>query len=232
MTKTPIHMTPDGGGPDDDDLIAAEYVLGTLPHDERIAAEARIAREAGFAARVEAWEARFSPLNLGYEPEHAPDLLPAIEARIFGTPAKVQQRNLARLAWVLMGGALAALALIMLVMSQTDGFNPPADRYAATLEADGLPLVFAAAWSAESKELQVTRTLGLAAQAGRDYELWLIGGDGVPISLGLLRGHETRVDLPTLRPGIVLAVSLEPAGGSPSGKPTGPVLVSGPVTKL
>jgi anti-sigma-K factor RskA len=31
--------------------------------------------------------------------------------------------------------------------------------------------------------------------------------------------------------GITLAVSLEPQGGSPTGKPTGPVLTSGPATQ-
>ncbi|MFC2968267.1 anti-sigma factor [Acidimangrovimonas pyrenivorans] len=230
MNESPISLGP--GADSRDDVIAAEYVLGTLPRDERLVAEHRIEEEPDFAALVADWEHRFSPLNMAYEPEHAPDLLPQIEARIFGTPARVQQRNLMRLAWVLVGGALAAVALLTLVMNHTDGFDAPADRYAATIEARGMPLVFAAAWSAETKELQVSRTVGLAAEKGRDYELWLIAKGGVPISLGLLRGGVTKLSLPALRPGAVLAVSLEPIGGSRTGAPTGPVLVTGPLTKL
>ncbi len=61
-------------------------------------------------------------------------------------------------------------------------------------------------------------------------ELWVLRDDGVPVSLGLLpqagdRVHslaDTTVD--ALRRGSVLAVSLEPVGGSPEAAPTGPVL--------
>jgi len=33
-----------------------------------------------------------------------------------------------------------------------------------------------------------------------------------------------------MRAGATLAVSVEPAGGSPTGKPTGPIIVSGQIT--
>jgi anti-sigma-K factor RskA len=55
---------------DDPDLIAGEYVLGTLEAGERAAAEEFAAKEPGFAAAVIAWERRFAPLN---------DLIVAVE---------------------------------------------------------------------------------------------------------------------------------------------------------
>ena len=55
---------PDAGG---DDHVAAEYVLGVLPAEERQALARRIETDAGFARLVEAWEARLSPLNSGYD---------------------------------------------------------------------------------------------------------------------------------------------------------------------
>lgn len=58
---------------DDPDLIAGEYVLGTLEAGERAAAEEFAAKEPGFAAAVIAWERRFAPLN---------DLIAAIEPPI------------------------------------------------------------------------------------------------------------------------------------------------------
>lgn len=70
---------------------------------------------------------------------------------------------------------------------------------------------------------------GPQASASRDLELWLIpGGDGAPVSLGLLAGKGNVTVLPReyrIRAGDVLALSEEPAGGSPTGRPTGPVLV-------
>ena len=95
---------------DADDLLAAEYVLGTLDRSERLAAEARIKADPGFARAVEDWENRLSGLNDGYAPVPAPDLLPQIEARLFPAPPK---RRFGRLAgWL--AGALTAGALAVL----------------------------------------------------------------------------------------------------------------------
>jgi anti-sigma-K factor RskA len=64
--------------------------------------------------------------------------------------------------------------------------------------------------------------------------MWILPeGDGKPISLGLITTHETQVmRIPAAMaakldaaPG--LAMSVEPAGGSPTGLPTGPVLYMG-----
>jgi anti-sigma-K factor RskA len=64
------------------------------------------------------------------------------------------------------------------------------------------------------------------------FELWDIAG-GPPRPLGLLPQNLGRaVALPVTQlppPGGVLAVSLEPPGGSPTGLPTGPVLYQGKV---
>ena len=57
--------------------------------------------------------------------------------------------------------------------------------------------------------------------------------DGVPRSLGVLSGTgsgELTIQQPVqqlIQDGATLAVSLEPAGGSPAGAPTGPVIASG-----
>ncbi len=73
---------------------------------------------------------------------------------------------------------------------------------------------------------------------GRVPELWLIPADGTPRSLGLIDlGGVQKVSVsPTLlklvAEGAVLAVSLEPAGGSPTGLPTGPVVATGKLTNL
>jgi anti-sigma-K factor RskA len=66
--------------------------------------------------------------------------------------------------------------------------------------------------------------------AGKSYELWGLPDGGAPVSLGLLPASgEVRRDLVAaqrvaLAASTKVAVSLEPAGGSPTGAPTGPVL--------
>ncbi len=69
-------------------------------------------------------------------------------------------------------------------------------------------------------------------------ELWLIGADGKPKPLGLLdpaRPAAMRLPEPLGRGVVekaVLAVSLEPRGGSPTGLPTGPVVAKGAILAL
>ena len=71
-----------------DDLLAAEYVLGVLPLAERLAAEARMKTDAAFAERVSLWVAHFAPLNEAYASVPVPpDLLTRFESR----PAKSGQ---------------------------------------------------------------------------------------------------------------------------------------------
>ena len=77
-----------------------------------------------------------------------------------------------------------------------------------------------------------------SADATRVPELWLIPADGKPRPVGLLRADRTvtltlPADLAALAKGdAVLAVSLEPPGGSTTGLPTGPVIATGKLTSL
>ena len=77
-----------------------------------------------------------------------------------------------------------------------------------------------------------------SADATRVPELWLIPSDGKPRALGLLSADRSvSITMPTdFAPlavsNAVLAVSLEPPGGSPTGQPTGPVIATGKLTNL
>ena len=48
---------------DDDDHVAAEYVLGSLDADERASAALRLGSDTAFAGLVSAWERRLTPLS-------------------------------------------------------------------------------------------------------------------------------------------------------------------------
>jgi anti-sigma-K factor RskA len=240
--------------PEDDSALAGEYVLGVLDQAERAAFEARLRREPALAAAVARWESDLTVLNAGFAEAPAPNLLPAIEARLFGTaPAGAARGAAGRLGrWWLqalggagLAGALGVLAVAVLPPpvppsppappeGPTIVETPPAAGtvLAATLGAEGQALVYAARYDAAAGELVLTRQGGAAAETGRVHELWLIAGQAAPVSLGLVEAAEFRRPLAALPQGAVLAISLEPAGGSPTGAPTGPVLVTGTVTAL
>ena len=101
-------------------------------------------------------------------------------------------------------------------------------------EANTVKLV---AYYDEAKgELRLNRTEGAAA-TGRSFELWLIAGQDAPVSLGVLpTANTTRLVVPVnIRAkfkGGVLAISDEPAGGSPTGAPTGAVLATGQLASI
>lgn len=70
------------------------------------------------------------------------------------------------------------------------------------------------------------------------HELWAIAGDAAPVSLGVVpeNGRITLTLPDALRgspqSGLVLALSDEPPGGSPTGAPTGDVLAVGEVLDI
>lgn len=209
---------------EEDDLLAAEYVLGVLDLAERGPAEARLRRDPEFARRVTEWENRLAGLNEEFAPAPAPDLLPALEARLFAREAPRPRRGwLGGLLGMATAAALALAAFVVFVPPV-----PPVPDYTATLSATATdPLRYEARISGRS--LTITRAAGTAAEPGRVHELWLIAGDAAPLSLGLIEGEALTVALPdqALVAGLVLAITLEPTGGGPGGKPSGPVIASG-----
>lgn len=215
-----------------DDLLAAEYVMGLLPLPVRSAAEQRMKRDPGFADAVTAWENRLEGLNENYVAVKAPDLLPVLEARLFGPPPAPRRPLSEVLGGSLRGwlaGAGVAVAVAVLVLAFVPVQPPVATTPLVTLAAEALDLRYDIARDGDA--LRVTRVAGAAAGAGQVHELWLIVGDAAPVSLGLIEGDTVVLAARALAPGAVLAVSLEPAGGSPTGAPTGPVLVTGAITQ-
>jgi anti-sigma-K factor RskA len=216
MTDAPL--TP----MEEDDALAAEYVLGVLDLAERTSIDDRIRRDAAFAARVVAWETRLAGLNDDFAPVPAPNLLPQIEARLFPQAAK-PARNW--FGWLAGAAAAAAIAVVAVMVVPND----TVPEFVATLTAENQPLVFAASYA--DGNLTLTQTQGAAAGAANDYELWLIVGDAAPVSLGLIDALTTSRPVAAMPEGAIIAISLEPTGGSTTGAPTGPVLVTGIVTR-
>ncbi|MFN4172208.1 MAG: anti-sigma factor domain-containing protein [Pseudorhodobacter sp.] len=212
---------------EEDVRLAGEYVLGVLAIQDRIAAENRARRDPAFANAVAAWELRLSGLDENFREVKAPNLLPILEERLFGKPETRQPfwRN-----WFAGAGVAAALAVAVLAFLPMTPVPGPGFVPVTTLATDADSLRYEI--GRDGNRLRITRVAGAAADSGLVHELWLIAGEAAPVSLGLIVGDEAILPAPALAAGVILAVSLEPAGGSPTGAPTGPVLVTGVVTDI
>lgn len=216
MTDAPL--TPEEA----DDALAAEYVLGVLDLSERAEAEARIKQDTAFADLVTVWESRMSGLNDGFADGPAPDLLPKIEARLFpkaDRPAPARRGFGLNFGW-LSGAAVAAV----LVLATVATLAPPRPEPLATLATADRRLSYEVSHFGDT--LRITRVAGVPAVEGQVHELWVIAPGASPVSLGLLEDQPLSVTYPVPPEGYVFAVSVEPAGGSPSGQPTGPVILT------
>lgn len=205
-----------------DEVLAAEHVLGVADQSERSATEARMRADPAFAALVVAWERRLAGLNDGFRDSPSTDLLPRIEARLFPVPAvaaaKVgRERGLLR--WL--AGMAVALALFLLGIAT---LAPPRPVLVATLATPDHRLAYEV--RSFGPTLRVTRTAGVPAVEGQVHELWVIAPNAAPVSLGLLDAGPLEVDYPVPPPGWILAVSIEPEGGSATGLPTGPLILT------
>ncbi len=206
---------------EDDDLLAAEYVLGVLPLDQRIAARNREKTDPVFAAMIAVWQARLTLLN-DATPEVAPsrEVFERLESRLF--PLAPRKSWLTGF-WAAAGSVLAAAVVVLFFLNAA-----PTPTLTATLAANDSEISYLVQIS--SAGISATRS-GPGPAAGQAHELWLIVGDAAPVSLGLI--DEAPLPLPdSLTPGMILAVSLEPAGGSTAGAPTGPVLSLGALEKI
>ena len=217
----------------DNDLLAAEYVLGVLPQDQARAIEALALHDPAVADSIAAWQVRLAPLADLVAAVEPPPLLwrrlalaTGIEnGSALAQPARNPLRG--RLAFW-RGAAIAGMAvaaslafLLLRPIEQPTGLvaalspaGAPAAAYLVRVTSDGRAIVVA---------------LGnVQPPSGRSFELWALpAGAAAPISLGVLpTGGERQVTLASLK-GTKLLVSQEPAGGSPTGQPTGPVVYSG-----
>jgi anti-sigma-K factor RskA len=246
MSDDPIPPVGEHG----DDVLAAECALGVLEGPERDAAARRRLREPSFDRAVEAWEERLAGLAGSIAPVAPPaQVWTGIVKQIESGGAVVElrlRRSLAawRAAAASAGAVAAALAVALiwphtpatptggqLTAANADHAQPALEQVmtARMVGATG-PTVFVAVVDPQSHVIVVTPA-SISATQGRSPELWLIPAGGKPIALGLAAfGRSVRLN-PKVEIGdparAILAVSMEPLGGSPTGQPTGPVVATG-----
>lgn len=235
---------------DDLDQLAGEYVLGTLPHAQRADVARRLPDEPALRAAVDAWERRLLPLTeLAAPRQPSAQLWPRIAATLAPrtqAPPTVQSPALWRQWWnslqlwrALAGGGFAAAAVsgIMLVGGSGVPGTGAAPAFMVVLVG---PQDKAPGWVVQAsldRQLTLTPLQAGQAPAHKAFQFWTKGADWKgPVSLGLVApGKSLKMaldNLPALQNDQLFEITLEEETGSPTGKPSGPVLYIGKAVKV
>jgi anti-sigma-K factor RskA len=220
-----------------DEVLAGEYVLGVLSIEDRRKVEARISSDRSFAAIVHRWEENLSEFNDDYVLEAPPKLVfSSIESRLFGASRPAAGgRGLWNSLVLWRSLTFASLALVATyAVFQSGLIDGPSASVPLVAEMAGQnnAISLVASYDANAGRLHIT-PVAAGKPDEKSLELWLIEGSSPARSLGVLpqTGEGEIVIPPAMRgrfsPGVTLAVSLEPYGGSPTGTATGPVLAVG-----
>lgn len=220
--------------------LAGEYVLGTLHGGARRRFEQLLASDRALQQQVLIWERRLSPWLYAVAPEVVPDRVwIRIQQRLGQRPEPVTNTGSEVSGfWRWLGfGSTAVAAALAAILVLRPAEMPPAPVTStdlAVLSTDKAEPV----WIVRQKgndRLELSGLSQIAVPSDRDLELWSIPEGGAPLSLGVIkRTDATHAELQLsavarqhLASGALLAISLEPLGGSPTGSPTGPVLYTG-----
>ena len=215
------------------DVLCGEYLLGTLRGGARRRFERALATEPLVVLRLRHWQGIFAPR---YTPmmqmQPSANSWKRLERELDLAPYRTPW--LSRAAFWRGWAAAATVALALVIGLQTLRPSPPlpaAPVEIAQLTGKEITQV-SAVLSRDSKTLALRAARPTLAGPAQSYELWLLPAEGGAISLAVLGGLDANFALPPgqterLRSGAKLAVTLEPAGGSPEGKPTGPVILIG-----
>jgi len=237
----------------DDKALAGEYVLGVLEGDAKAAAERRIASDAEFAREVESWRSRFAAFDDTTQPQSASDALwRSIESSVSGSDALWRSieagvtnstargsawsslwarfwNNLPALRAAALGTSFATLLLAVgLGFAIRAAYQQP--TMVAVLVDGNRPGAVVQAF-ADGRVVLLPLT-AINVPPGRAIEVWTLPSrERGPVSVGLMNQARSMTlslkDLPAPKPDQLFELTLEPATGSPTGRPTGPVLFKG-----
>lgn len=237
-------------GPDLDRL-AAEHALGLLEGEELARSQRLLEQDEAYARLVGGWMTRFSELDSTVTPvSPRPGLWAAIEADLAAevSPAEAVRRapaghegartGLWTRVWESLGfwrgaGLAAGFAALLLAVGLAAALQRAARApvlVAVLLTDTARPAAVVNAFADGRTELIPLESIQVPP--GKALEIWTLWDRARgPVSVGLVgeaRRLPLRLDgLPTPAPNQLFEITLEPATGSPTGRPTGPVLMKG-----
>lgn len=213
------------------DRLAAEYVLGTLRGGARRRFEGWMYSDAALRMLVKEWEQRLLPMHEFVRTQTpSPQLWRNIEMRLHLKPERSRWHFWRGFGLGMASAAMAAALVVGVGLRQAQ--TPSYDLVATLTDQEAQPALLVKADTGQHL-MQVRVVGGAPVPPDKSLQLWAIPKAGPPRSLAVL-GADGRATLPlaagaTGSDVVVLAISLEPRGGSPDPNgPTGPVLYKGP----
>lgn len=225
--------------------IADEYVLGLLGEADVTEVENEIERNAALANAVAEARERFLPLDINVDPAAvSPVLWEAIETRLpvqaavaapsiaaVPTTVPVAGNDNMRSGWRATAISAIAASLILavgLAWSVTRTVEPLVVAVLVNETGD----VQAVVEDFGNDTASIKLLTDFAVPADRTMQVWTLPSREMgPMSLGLLEdAHSARLSgsaLPKPQDAQLYEITLEQAGGSPTGRPTGPILAKG-----
>ncbi|MCB5200038.1 anti-sigma factor [Loktanella sp. TSTF-M6] len=224
---------------DDLTLLADDYVLGLLSETEATLIEEIIQRDPELAARVGRLRDQLLPLDLSAVPQPvSPDLIDAVRAQLAAAtpaPAPLSSQHPAndphppRRFWP----AVAAASIVGLGLGFGAGWQTPGPDpvvVAVLLDDAGNPQAVIEDYGNDTA--QVRFVADITVPDGQSLQAWTLPSPEIgATSLGVLDGARPAFldfdDLPNPSGQQLYEVTLEPLGGSPTGRPTGPIIGKG-----
>lgn len=221
---------------------ADEYVIGLLDPEEQHDAEHRAETDLAFRAAIGASRDRFLELDLIAPPAVIPDglwdrIAAGLEVREEAGPARTAQPAMQAAnqnrptGWrSLAFGGVAASLLLAVSLGWSLMSQPEPKVIAVLLNAQGDPLVLVEDFG--NSQARITPLSDFDVPAGKTMQVWTLPSKDLgPVSLGLLEAARTATldgpALPEPKGDQLYEITIEDAGGSPTGRPTGPILVKG-----
>lgn len=242
------------GTPEERTVACAEYVLGTLEGAELAEFQEALEIDAALQVEVGFWQDRLLGLSRNIRPvAPSAEVWQRVDAALGAeetspTPLEATRpsgpmrtaapiRFWDRLAfWQGISGLAVAAALLLALLFVMRPGDTPEHSYVAVLQTTDRQV----AWIVKADAAGPVRIVPVgdpgSIPQGKAWELWTKGKDAAaPTSLGLLRAGPVEIPreaLPYLGEEQLFEVSLEPEGGSPIGRPTGPVLSVGATQRI
>ena len=236
-----------GADHDDEDLdvLAATYVAGLMSEDEARAFETRLASDPRVRAACKRQRERFLELDVAAAPAEVSDgLWSRIETGLGAQPrvASLAQRRAAspnapmtrhvpnrREFW--RGFAAASLvAMIGAGAIRVTLWPSPPKLVVVLLDAEARPVSLVEAF--EGQRIRVVPLGQIEVPQGRTLQVWTLPDPQTgPVSMGLMPAVTATTlegpPLPAPKLEQLYEITLEPTGGSPTGRPTGPIVGKG-----
>jgi anti-sigma-K factor RskA len=160
------------------------------------------------------------------------DLEEAVARRTRHLQARLLRWRVAATALTALAAGLAFLAVLSPRLAEAPAPSPlSSQRYVAVVSPTGDAPPLLVSVDLGRGELSV-EPVDLKPPEGKALELWAVPPGAKPVSLGLVTAADRRSIGPLAGaqwrdPGLLIAVSEEPLGGSQTGAPTGPVVYKG-----